>query len=330
MTDTESEFDDGFELGVESMVEIDVAITFGFDDDLIANPSVYGFTEPGEHVPELDPAYRFDPASTAAILAGFVHNRRVLLVGAHGAGKSTHIEQVAARLNWPCVRVNLDGHVTRTDLVGHEAIVIRNGVQVTEFQPGVLPWALQRPCALVFDELDAGQPEVMFVIHRVLERAGHFTLLDQNRVLRPHRQFRLFATANTIGSGDLTGQYHGTHPINQAQIDRWDIVAQLDYPAPATEAEIVAARVPALFARPSGPELIDKMVILAGMTRIGFAAGDLRVPMSPRTVISWAENVEIFASVPTALRYAYLNACDPDERSIVGEYHQRVFGTELS
>jgi len=252
----------------------------------------------------------------------------VLVVGSHGTGKSTHLEQVAARLNWPCLRVNLDGHVTRLDLVGRDAIVVRDGVQVTEFAPGVVPWSLQRPCALVFDELDAGRPDVMFVINRVLERDGRFTLLDQNRVIAAHRHFRLFATANTAGFGDLTGQYHGTQPINAAQLDRWDMVAELDYLDPAVEAEMVAAKVPDLAGRPHGAALIAKMVALAQMTRVGFAAGDLSTVMSPRSVISWAENAEIFGSVQAALRLAFLNACDPAERFVVDEYRQRVFGAE--
>ncbi len=254
----------------------------------------------------------------------------MLVAGSHGTGKSTHLEQVAARLNWPCVRVNLDGHVTRIDLVGRDGIVVRDGVQVTEFAPGVVPWALQRPCALVFDELDAGRADVMFVINRVLERDGRFTLLDQNRVIAGHPHFRLFATANTVGFGDLTGQYHGTQPINQAQLDRWDMIAELDYLDPAAEAELVAAKAPDFAGRPDGAELIAKMTALAAMTRVGFAAGDLSTPMSPRTVISWAENAEIFGSVAAALRLAYVNACDPAERPIVSEYYQRVFAEELA
>ena len=301
-------------------VPVDVEATFGFSSDL----KVLGFAEPNEHVPEADPAYRFDPSVTKAILAGFVHNRRVLVQGAHGTGKSTHLEQVAARLNWPMVRVNLDGHITRLDLVGRDAVVVRDGVQVTEFREGILPWSLERPVALVFDELDAGRPDVMFVIQRVLERGGKFTLLDQNRVLTAHAGFRIFATANTVGLGNLTGLYHGTQLLNQAQVDRWDIVARLDYLAPELEAAIVAGRVPE-----GDPDTIAGMVAVAGMTRVGFAAGDLSTVMSPRTVIGWAENLEIFGDAVEAFELAFANTCDPAERPILAEYLQRAMGLEL-
>lgn len=301
-------------------VPIDVVETFGFSSDL----KVLGFAERNEHVPEVDPAYRFDPAVTKAILAGFVFNRRVLVQGAHGTGKSTHLEQVAARLNWPMVRVNLDGHITRLDLVGRDAVVVRDGVQVTEFREGILPWSLERPVVLVFDELDAGRPDVMFVIQRVLERGGKFTLLDQNRVLTAHPGFRIFATANTVGLGNLTGLYHGTQLLNQAQVDRWDIVARLDYLAPEIEAGIVVARVPE-----GDAVAIAGMVAVAGMTRVGFAAGDLSTVMSPRTVIGWAENTEIFGDVVEAFELAFANTCDPAERPILAEYLQRAMGLEL-
>ncbi len=301
-------------------VPIDVVETFGFSSDL----KVLGFAERNEHVPEVDPAYRFDPAVTKAILAGFVFNRRVLVQGAHGTGKSTHLEQVAARLNWPMVRVNLDGHITRLDLVGRDAVVVRDGVQVTEFREGILPWSLERPVVLVFDELDAGRPDVMFVIQRVLERGGKFTLLDQNRVLTAHPGFRFFATANTVGLGNLTGLYHGTQLLNQAQVDRWDIVARLDYLAPEIEAGIVVARVPE-----GDAVAIAGMVAVAGMTRVGFAAGDLSTVMSPRTVIGWAENAEIFGDVVEAFELAFANTCDPAERPILAEYLQRAMGLEL-
>lgn len=301
-------------------VVVDVAETFGFSSDL----AVRGFAEPTEHVPEVDPAYHFDPAVTKAILAGFVHDRRVLVQGAHGTGKSTHLEQVAARLNWPMVRVNLDGHITRLDLVGRDAVVVRDGVQVTEFRDGILPWSLQRPVALVFDELDAGRPDVMFVIQRVLERGGRFTLLDQNRVLTPDPGFRIFATANTVGLGNLSGLYHGTQLLNQAQVDRWDIVARLDYLAPSVEAAIVGARVPT-----GDVETIAAMVAVAGLIRAGFEAGDLSTVMSPRTVIGWAENLEIFGDVVEAFDLAFANTCDPAERPILAEYLQRVMGLEL-
>lgn len=297
---------------------------FGLDVPL----RVPAFSHRDEHVPEADPAFHFEPDVTLALLAGFAHNRRVLVQGRHGTGKSSHVEQVAARLNWPCVRVNLDGHVGRLDLVGRDAIVLREGRQVTEFQEGIVPWALQRPVALVFDEYDAGRPDVMFVIQRLLEREGAFTLLDQNRVLRPHPAFRLFATANTVGLGNLDGLYHGTQLLNHAQVDRWNIVATLDYLAPAQEAAIVRARVPALDDE-AGRALVERMVAVAGLTRQGFAAGDLSCLMSPRTVISWAENQQIFGDAALAFRLSFLNKCDEAERPLVAEYFQRCFDLEL-
>ena len=233
------------------------------------------------HVPVVDPAYHFDAETTLAILAGFEHNRRVLVQGPHGSGKSTHVEQVAARLNWPLLRVNLDGHLTRMDLVGRDAIVVRDGRQVTEFVEGLLPWALRRPVALVFDEYDAGRPDVLFVIQRVLEKEGRFTLLDRNEVIDPHPGFRLFATANTVGLGDLTGLYRGAQVLNQAQLDRWSVVARLDYLAPTDEVAVVLGQVPAMGERPGGAELVASMVALAGLTRTGFTAGDLSTVMSP-------------------------------------------------
>jgi cobaltochelatase CobS len=297
---------------------------FGLDTVL----KVPAFSHRDEHVPDVDPAFHFDPDVTLALLAGFAHNRRVLVQGLHGTGKSSHVEQVAARLSWPCVRVNLDGHVGRLDLVGRDAIVLREGRQVTEFQEGIVPWALQRPVALVFDEYDAGRPDVMFVIQRLLEREGAFTLLDQNRVLRPHPAFRLFATANTVGLGNLNGLYHGTQLLNHAQVDRWNIVAALDYLAPAREAAIVCARVPALDDE-AGRTLVARMVAVAGLTRQGFAAGDLSCLMSPRTVISWAENLQIFRDPALAFRLSFLNKCDEAERALVAEYFQRGFDVEL-
>lgn len=301
-------------------VDVDVEKVFGFRSDL----SVSGFAEASEWTPAIDPAYSFDPEVTLAILAGFAHNRRVLVQGAHGTGKSTHIEQVAARLNWPAVRVNLDGHISRMDLVGRDAIVVRDGAQVTEFVEGMLPWALQNPVALIFDEFDAGRPDVMFVIQRVLEKDGRFTLLDQNRVITPHPAFRLFATANTVGLGNLTGLYHGTQVLNQAQIDRFNVVATLNYLEQAKEAKIVLAQVP-----DADPSMVDKMIVVAGLTRDGFAAGDLSTVMSPRTVISWAENVGIFGDPATAFRLAFVNKCDEAEQPLVAEYFQRAFDTEL-
>lgn len=297
----------------------------GIDSDI----RIPAFSTATEHVPETDSAYRFDRDVSLSILAGFAQNRRVLVQGYHGTGKSTHIEQVAARLNWPCVRVNLDGHISRLDLVGRDAIVIREGKQVTEFQEGILPWALQRPVALIFDEFDAGRPDVMFVIQRILEKDGQFTLLDQNRVITPHPGFRLFATANTVGLGNLNGMYHGTQLLNQAQIDRWNIVARLDYLAPDAEAEIVHARVPGMRNRHEGDALVSSMVALAAMTRDGFAAGDVSTVMSPRTVITWAENLEIFDDLAKAFRLSYMNKCDDAEHSIIAEYYQRAMGEEL-
>ena len=307
------------------MHQVSVRSVFGIDSSL----QVPAFTEPSEHVPEVDTAYRFNPEVTLALLAGFSHNRRVLVQGLHGTGKSTHIEQVAARLNWPCVRINLDGHISRLDLVGRDAVVLREGQQVTEFQQGMVPWALQRPMALIFDEYDAGRPDVMFVIQRILEQGGQFTLLDQNRVIRPHPAFRLFATANTVGQGNLNGLYHGAQRLNHAQIDRWNIVAALNYLAPEEEAAIVAARVP-VFADPSRQTQLQAMVALANLTRKGFAAGDLSSLMSPRTVITWAENIEIFHDPALAFRLSFLNKCDEAERPVVAEYFQRCLGTELA
>ena len=289
---------------------------------------VPAYSEPDAHVPDLDPDYLFDRDTTLAILEGFAKNRRVMVTGYHGTGKSTHIEQIAARLNWPCVRVNLDGHISRLDLVGKDAVVLRDGQQVTEFQEGIVPWALQRPVALIFDEYDAGRPDVMFVIQRILERDGQFTLMDQNRVLRPHAFFRLFATANTVGLGNLNGLYHGAQRLNHAQIDRWNIVASLDYLAAAEELAIVHARVPAL-ADEAGTKLVRSMVAVADLTRKGFAAGDLSTLMSPRTVITWAENVEIFKDVALAFRLSFVNKCDEAERPLVAEYFQRCFDLEL-
>lgn len=300
---------------------------FGFETDLEVRVfDADEHTEFADHVPAVDPNYHFDPEVTSAILAGFESNRRVLLQGAHGTGKSTHIEQVAARLRWPTVRVNLDGHLTRMDLVGRDVITLREGKQITEFQEGMLPWALQRPVALVFDEFDAGRPDVMFVIQRVLERDGKFTLLDQNRVITPHPQFRMFATANTIGLGDMTGLYRGTQVLNQAQIDRFNVVARLDYLDPSVEKTIVLGQAVGAEGLPDAEGLVARMVALAGMTRTGFAAGDLSTVMSPRTVISWAENTITFGDAEVAFRLSFLNKCDEAEQPIVAEYFQRVFG----
>ena len=297
---------------------------FGIDSSM----KVQAFSQRDEHVPEVDEAYRFNRDVTLAILAGFTRNRRVMVQGLHGTGKSTHVEQVAARLNWPCVRINLDGHISRLDLVGRDAVVLREGQQVTEFQEGIVPWALQRPVALIFDEYDAGRPDVMFVIQRVLERDGRFTLLDQNRVITPHPFFRLFATANTVGLGNLNGLYHGAQRLNHAQIDRWNIVATLNYLSADEEAAIVAARVPSL-AGEAQRATLQAMVAVAGLTRKGFAAGDLSTLMSPRTVITWAENLEIFGDAALAFRLSFVNKCDEAERGVVAEYFQRCFDQEL-
>ncbi|GER06246.1 cobaltochelatase subunit CobS [Iodidimonas muriae] len=297
---------------------------FGIDLDM----EVPAFSERTEHVPDIDPTYVFDPETTAAIVAGFAFNRRVMIQGYHGTGKSTHIEQVAARLNWPCVRINLDSHISRIDLVGKDAIVLRDGKQITEFREGLLPWALQSATALVFDEYDAGRPDVMFVIQRVLEVEGRLTLLDQNRVIRPHPAFRLFATANTVGLGDTTGLYHGTQQINQGQMDRWNVVVTLNYLPHDTETEIVLAKVPG-YQNEEGNKIVSQMVAVADLTRAGFIAGDISTVMSPRTVLTWAQNAEIFKDVAFAFRVSFLNKCDEAERALVAEYYQRCFGTDL-
>ena len=305
--------------------QLSVRDVFGLDIDM----KVPAFSTRGDHVPDVDPAYRFDHDTTLAILAGFAHNRRVLVQGYHGTGKSTHIEQVAARLNWPCLRINLDSHISRIDLIGKDAIVIREGVQVTEFREGLLPWALQNPTALVFVEYDAGRADVMFVIQRVLEVDGKLTLLDQNKVIHPHPAFRLFSTANTVGLGDTTGLYHGTQQINQGQMDRWSIVTSLNYLPHDQEVNIVAAKTPH-YNSEEGRKTIAAMVALAELTRAGFIAGDISTVMSPRTVITWAENARIFGGdVGFAFRLTFLNKCDEVERSTLAEYYQRCFGKDL-
>ena len=305
-------------------IKLSVRQTFGLDSEL----QVAAFSQAGEHVPDIDEAYRFDHDTTLAILAGFAHNRRVLVQGYHGTGKSTHIEQVAARLNWPCIRVNLDSHISRIDLIGKDAIVLKDGKQVTEYREGLLPWALQHACALVFDEYDAGRPDVMFVIQRVLEVEGKLTLLDQNRVIHPHKAFRLFATANTIGLGDTSGLYHGTQQINQGQMDRWNIVATLNYLPEEEEAAIVIAKVPS-FAAPKKKEQVKAMVALANLTRQSFMQGDISTVMSPRTVITWAENADIFGDLATSFRLSFLHKCDEAERPAIAEFYQRCMNEEL-
>ena len=301
---------------------VSVRELFGLDLDM----QVPAFAERTEHVPDIDNTYVFDPDTTLAILAGFAHNRRVMIQGYHGTGKSTHIEQVAARLNWPTIRVNLDSHISRIDLVGKDAIVVRDGKQITEFQEGILPWALQSPTAIVFDEYDAGRPDVMFVIQRVLE--GKLTLLDQNRVIRPHPAFRIFATANTVGLGDTTGLYHGTQQINQGQMDRWNIVATLNYLPHATETSIIVKKEPS-YDTEEGRKAIANMVRVADLSRTGFMAGDISTVMSPRTVLTWAQNARIFGDISFGFRVSFLNKCDEAERAIVAEYYQRSFGEDL-
>ena len=300
--------------------EVSVREVFGIDIDMM----VPAFSSADERVPDRDDTYVFDPDTTLAILAGFAFNRRVMVQGYHGTGKSTHIEQVAARLNWPCIRINLDAHISRIDLIGRDAIVLRDGLQVTEFREGLLPWALQHPVALVFDEYDAGRPNVMFVIQRVLETEGKLTLLDQNRVIRPNPHFRMFATANTVGLGDTSGLYHGTQAINQGQMDRWNIVVGLNYLPQPVETEIVSKKVGSI-----DPKMVSDMVKVADLTRQGFMNGDISTVMSPRTVITWAQNTAIFKNAGFAFRLSFLNKCDETERMLVAEYYQRVFGTDL-
>ncbi|MBV9331662.1 MAG: cobaltochelatase subunit CobS [Alphaproteobacteria bacterium] len=305
--------------------KVDAGPLFGIETKL----KVPAFTRGSEYVPDFDPAYRFDRDTTLAILAGFAFNRRVMIQGYHGTGKSTHIEQVASRLNWPCIRINLDSHISRIDLIGKDAIVLRDGQQVTEFREGLLPWALQHPVALVFDEYDAGRPDVMFVIQRVLEAQGRLTLLDQNRVIRPHPAFRLLSTTNTIGLGDTTGLYHGTQQINQGQMDRWSIVTTLNYLPHDAEVDIVLAKAPSYATSQEKKKQISAMVRVADMTRNAFINGDLSTVMSPRTVITWAENAEIFGDVGFAFRLTFLNKCDELERASVAEFYQRCFGEDL-
>ena len=305
--------------------KVSIRELFGVDSDMM----VPAFSEKDSHVPDFDDAYQFDPQTTLAICAGLAYDRRVMIQGYHGTGKSTHIEQVAARLNWPMIRVNLDSHVSRIDLVGKDAIVLKEGRQVTEFREGMLPWCLQRPMALVFDEYDAGRPDVMFVIQRVLEAQGKLTLLDQNRVIRPNPYFRLFSTTNTIGLGDTTGLYHGTQQINQGQMDRWSIVTTLNYLAHDVEAEIVLAKAPT-YNTADGKRAIAAMVRVADMTRNAFMNGDISTVMSPRTVITWAQNAEIFdGDIALAFRMTFLNKCDELERGTVAEFFQRAFGQDL-
>ncbi|MCP5038952.1 MAG: cobaltochelatase subunit CobS [Rhodobacteraceae bacterium] len=316
--------DGNMEIGAKPTEDISVRDVFGIDSDM----KVKGFENRIDRVPDLDMTYKFDPDTTLAILAGFTHNRRVMIQGYHGTGKSTHIEQVAARLNWPCVRVNLDSHISRIDLIGKDAIKLKDGVQITEFQEGILPWALRNPTAIVFDEYDAGRADVMFVIQRVLEVDGKLTLLDQNEVITPHPSFRLFATSNTVGLGDTTGLYHGTQQINQGQMDRWSLVATLNYLGHDAETAIVLSKNPH-YNSENGRKTISQMVTVADLTRTAFMNGDLSTVMSPRTVITWAQNAEIFRNVGYAFRLSFLNKCDELERQTVAEFYQRCFDEEL-
>src|SRR5210317_1199948 len=316
--------DTSLDIDTHPTQDISVREVFGIDTDM----TVKGFADRTDRVPDIDSTYKFDPDTTMAILAGFAHNRRVMLQGYHGTGKSTHIEQVAARLNWPAVRVNLDSHISRIDLIGKDAIKLRDGVQVTEFHEGILPWALRNPVAIVFDEYDAGRADVMFVIQRVLEHDGKLTLLDQNEIITPNPNFRLFATANTVGLGDTTGLYHGVQQINQAQMDRWSLVATLNYLSHDAETNIVLSKNPH-YNTEAGRKQISQMVHLAGLTRTAFMNGDLSTVMSPRTVINWAQNAEIFRSTGYAFRLSFLNKCDELERQTVAEFYQRCFDEEL-
>ena len=316
--------DGSIDIGAKPTEEISVREMFGIDTDMI----VKGFPTRTDRVPEMDSTYKFDPDTTLAILAGFNHNRRVMIQGYHGTGKSTHIEQVASRLNWPTVRVNLDSHISRIDLIGKDAIKLKDGMQITEFQEGILPWALRNPCAIVFDEYDAGRADVMFVIQRVLEVDGKLTLLDQNQVIEPHPYFRLFATANTVGLGDTTGLYHGTQQINQGQMDRWSLVATLNYLSVDAETAIILSKAPN-YNNEKGRKTVKQMVTVADLTRTAFMNGDLSTVMSPRTVIAWAQNAEIFRDVGSAFRLTFLNKCDELERQTVAEFYQRLFDEEL-
>ena len=313
-----------YNLNIQPDIRISTKQTFGFESDM----EVDAFSKSNEYVPSIDKNYKFDRDTTLAILSGFSFNKRVLIQGYHGTGKSTHIEQVAARLNWPCIRINLDSHVSRIDLIGKDSIVVKDGKQITEFKEGILPWSIQSSVALVFDEYDAGRPDVMFVIQRVLEAEGNFTLLDKNKVIKQNKYFRLFATTNTVGLGDTTGLYHGTQQINQGQMDRWNIVTTLNYLSLDKEMEIVLSKNKSLNTA-KGKEKISNMIKVASLTRKGFIAGDISTVMSPRTVLHWAENIEIFKDIGYAFRVTFLNKCDELEKNIIAEYYQRCFGDEL-
>ena len=311
-------------LNIQPDIKISTKQVFGIDSHM----EVDAFSKKNEFVPDIDKNYKFDRDTTLAILSGFAYNKRVLVNGYHGTGKSTHIEQVAARLNWPCIRVNLDSHISRIDLIGKDAIVLKDNKQITEFKEGILPWSIQNPIALVFDEYDAGRPDVMFVIQRVLEAEGTFTLLDKNKVIKQNKYFRLFATSNTVGLGDTTGLYHGTQQINQGQMDRWNIVTSLNYLSLENEMNIILGKNKNLN-NVKGKEKVLNMIKVATLTRKGFIAGDISTVMSPRTVLHWAENTEIFKDIGYAFRETFLNKCDELEKNIIAEYYQRCFGEEL-
>ena len=311
-------------LNIKPDIKLSVKQTFGIDSDL----EIEAFSKKNEYVPEIDKNYMFDKDTTLAVLSGFAFNKRVLVQGFHGTGKSTHIEQIAARLNWPCIRINLDSHVSRIDLIGKDAITIKDNKQITEFKEGILPWSIQNPIALVFDEYDAGRPDVMFVIQRVLEADGNFTLLDKNKVIKQNKYFRLFATSNTVGLGDTTGLYHGTQQINQGQMDRWNIVTSLNYLSLEKEMDIILAKNKNLN-NAKGKEKVSNMIKVATLTRKGFMAGDISTVMSPRTVLHWVENSDIFKDIGYAFRVTFLNKCDDVEKNIIAEYYQRCFGEEL-
>ena len=311
-------------LNIQPDIKISVKQVFGIDSEL----KVEGFSKKNEYVPDIDKHYKFDRDTTLAIIAGFKYNKKVIIHGYHGTGKSTHIEQIAARLNWPCIRVNLDSHISRIDLIGKDASVLKNNKQVTEFQEGILPWSMQNPVALVFDEYDAMRPDVAFLMTKVLEAEGGLTLLEKNKVIKPNNYFRLFATANTIGLGDTTGLYTGTQQINQAQLDRWNIVTTLNYLSLENEMEIILAK-NKNFNNPKGKEKISNMIKVASLTRKGFIAGDISTLMSPRTVLHWAENTQIFKDIGYAFRVTFLNKCDEIEKNIIAEYYQRCFGEDL-
>ena len=311
-------------INLQPDIKISIKQTFGLDSDM----EVDAFSQKSEYVPEIDKTYKFDRDTTLALISGFAFNKRVLVQGYHGTGKSTHIEQIAARLNWPCVRINLDSHISRIDLLGKDAIKLNDGKQITEFQEGLLPWSIQNPVALVFDEYDAGRPDVMFVIQRILEVEGKLTLLDQNKIIEPHSSFRLFATTNTVGLGDMTGLYHGTQQINQGQMDRWHILATLNYLDPDQEFKVVMSKLNNLKGV-KNQDTVKNMIKLANLTRAGFSNGDISTLMSPRTVISWGQNFKIFKDIVSSFKLTFLNKCDEVERSIISEYFQRCFDLEI-